>query len=439
MMSHIRAMLFAAAAILLLPLQLIALAQDKTVVEMWAEDNEWGECTSSWYTDNYPGEEIEIQVVLLPQFVDATRTALQGGAGPDIVQTHGPSFMLELAEAGLLVPLDEYAEKYAWADRFAPWALNLGTYEGQLYGLSDELESMVMWYNATLFEQKGWQIPTTMDELFELAQTIEDAGIVPFGPAFASECPPCLEWYVGVFLNHYAGPDLVYEALTGQRPWTDPAFVEAITKLNEMMQNDWLMGGKDYFFSDTSETAHAMFGAGEIAINFEGTWMQGSMSDFFGPEAGNENDWDWFPIPTTFSEDPFYLIGVGSSWSLNAATENRDAAAEVLDYVFSPATQAGVFEACGKSPAPMAFEADMFANTDPRMARFYESFGQASEAGNVGYTTWSFWPAKTNVYLYEGIALVYDGQLSVEDYLAEMDRIFQGEFAEGAIPPIPAR
>jgi raffinose/stachyose/melibiose transport system substrate-binding protein len=38
------------------------------------------------------------------------RTALQGGEGPDLVPTPGPSFALEYIDANLFVGLDEYAK-----------------------------------------------------------------------------------------------------------------------------------------------------------------------------------------------------------------------------------------------------------------------------------------------------------------------------------------
>ena len=48
-------------------------------------------------------------------------------------------------------------------------------------------------------------------------------------------------------------------------------------------------------------------------------------------------------------------------------------------------------------------------------------------------------PRAPNVWLWEQITRVYDDQLSVEDYLAGMQKEFEEEFAEGLIPPIPAR
>ncbi len=417
-----------------------SLAQE-TSVTIWAGDDDTGSCWSSMLEETFPRDDIDVEVVLQPgsNLVDTQRTALQGGAGPDITFSHGPSFMLELASAGLLLNLDVYADEYNWAERFAPWALDLGRVEGSLYSLSEELETVVMYYNKTVFEENGWEVPTTMGDFFALGEAIMDAGLVVMGPAF-SECAPCVEWSVSVFLSHYAGPEMVYEALTGQRAWTDPAFQEAIGELKRIVQEGWFMGSLDLFFSDTFDSAHALFGAGEIAMSFEGTWMLDNYTrDFFGEVAGNDNEWDWFSIPTTFGEDQFFIIGVGSSWGISSATQNPDEAAAVLDYYYSPAFQAMIFEQCGVAPAPLIYEGDVFQNADARVARLYQEFGQASAMGNVGYTSWSFWPARTNVCLWEQIVRVYDDQISVEDYLAGMQAEFEEEFADGLIPPIPAR
>ncbi|MBW3671941.1 MAG: extracellular solute-binding protein, partial [Acidobacteria bacterium] len=76
-------------------------------------------------------------------------------AGPDIVVTPGPSFAFELVQAGQLLPLDDYVQQLGWSDRFVPWALNLGKVDGKLYSIPNELETLVLYYNKTLFEEKG--------------------------------------------------------------------------------------------------------------------------------------------------------------------------------------------------------------------------------------------------------------------------------------------
>ena len=142
-----------------------------------------------------------------------------------------------------------------------------------LYSIPDEIETLVLYYNKTLFEQNGWEPPTTLDELMALAEQINAAGIVPFANANA-EWRPANEWFVGEFLNHSAGgPQKVYDALTGGMHWTDPDFVAAIEALNQMQQNGWFSGGLDRYYTATDAETGAMFGAGEAAMKIEGTWF----------------------------------------------------------------------------------------------------------------------------------------------------------------------
>ncbi len=151
----------------------------------------------------------------------ATQTALAGGAGPDIVGTPGPSFAMQLALAGSLSPR-RLRGQFGWNDRFAEGSLNLGMANGQLYSIPTEIETLVLYYNKTLFEQNGWEPPKTLDELTALAEQIDAAGIIPFAHANA-EWRPANEWFVGEFFNHSAGgPQKVYDALTGRGPGPIP-------------------------------------------------------------------------------------------------------------------------------------------------------------------------------------------------------------------------
>ncbi|MFN8452340.1 MAG: extracellular solute-binding protein [Anaerolineae bacterium] len=64
----------------------------------------------------------------------------------------------------MLLPLDDYAAQYlAGADAFVPWAMSLSNVNGKLYSLPDQLETLILYYNKTLFEEHGWtpQPPST--------------------------------------------------------------------------------------------------------------------------------------------------------------------------------------------------------------------------------------------------------------------------------------
>jgi raffinose/stachyose/melibiose transport system substrate-binding protein len=49
--------------------------------------------------------------------------------------------------------------------------------------------------------------------------------------------------------NHYAGPDALYQALSGQIKWTDPVFVDAITALNSWFQKGYIGKSVDDYFT----------------------------------------------------------------------------------------------------------------------------------------------------------------------------------------------
>ena len=51
---------------------------------------------------------------------------------------------------------------------------------GKLYSIPSEIETLVLYYNKTLFEQNGWEPPKTLDELTALAEQIDAAGVIPF-------------------------------------------------------------------------------------------------------------------------------------------------------------------------------------------------------------------------------------------------------------------
>jgi raffinose/stachyose/melibiose transport system substrate-binding protein len=426
------------AVLMLLSISMVS-AQDKAAITVWWEEGDEGSCTAETVIDafNEQSDTTIVEAVLQSDQWDVTRTAVSGGGGPDVIVTPGPSFVFELAQAGLIVALDTYSDANNWGDAFVDWALSLGEVDGELYSLSTELETMILYYNTTLFEENGWELPDTIDDLMALSEEIAAAGYIPFSHGNA-EWRPANEWFVSALFNSVAGPDNVYSALTGSLEWTDESFATAISTLDTMQQNGWFSGGLDVYYTITFDEFLAAFGNGEAAMNMEGSWRMSGLSNYFGEAGGNDNDWDWIPVPSTTGEDIFSL-GTGSTYSINAWSENPDNAAEFLTYLFSPETQASITVNCGIAPAPVRISADMLDGVDPRQARLFEAIGQASDAGNYGYLTWTFWPPRSDVYIYEEIELLWDGQITVEDYLVGLNEVFAEELESGDIPPIPLR
>lgn len=385
---------------------------------------------------NEQSDTVVVEVTYQPEAWDSIRTAMAGGAGPDIVDTPGPSFVYEMVQAGQLLPLDELAAEFEWDKLFVDWALSLGEVDGKLYSLADELETLVLYYNKTLFEENGWEPPETITELYALAEEIAEAGYIPISQGNA-DWRPANEWFVGEWWNHFAGPQKVYDALTGKLAWTAPDFVQATELLDEAMQKGYFMGGLEYYYTTGWDDYNAAFASREAAMKIEGTWVAGALTEAL-EAAESTDEWGWVPMPSQ-TGDAIFDVGMGHTFSVNKDAENPRAVAEFLTFFFTPEVQARRLAQCDLFPAPVRLTADAMEGIDPRITDIFVALVEASDAGNYGYTTWTFWPPKTEVYITEEIEKVWAGDMTAKEYLAGVDALFQEELAAGEIPPIPER
>src|SRR5690625_7429238 len=77
-------------------------------------------------------------------------------------------------------PINDLYEENDWMDKFPQDLIDLVSHEGDIYSVPVNIHrGNVMFYNMEIFEEHNLEIPTTIDEFFEVAETLEAAGIVP--------------------------------------------------------------------------------------------------------------------------------------------------------------------------------------------------------------------------------------------------------------------
>lgn len=312
-----------------------AAAQDRAPVSFWYEQADPATQKALNETLVVPFNAAHPDAELTLEFRGDTldrqlRVALLSGSGPDVVLTPGPSYVATMAQAGQLLPLDDYAQRFGWTDRILPFFLDIGAYDGKLYSLPKTYEAMHLFYNATLFEANGWSPPQTLGALESLAQAMQDKGIIPFGAGNAN-WRAANEWYVTLVLNHYAGPDNVYQALKGELPWTAPVFVEAIDLLKGWFEAGWF--GEDYF-SLTTEQAMNQTATGRAGMSPNGTWGFQWLPGLFGA-SGMKPAIVPFPPLRDGVPHPLYALGIGSTLSINKNAKNPGGAAQAIDAIFT--------------------------------------------------------------------------------------------------------
>jgi raffinose/stachyose/melibiose transport system substrate-binding protein len=364
------------------------------------------------------------------------RIAMLSGSGPDIVFTAGPSYVAAMAQAGQLLALDDYAQKLGWNDRVLPLFMDLGRYNGKLYALAKTYETLGLFYNKTLFAKNGWTEPKTIADLDALAAEAAKAGMTAFAAGNA-DWRPTNEHYVSIVLNSIAGPENVYKALTGAIPWTDPSIVAAIDKLNEWWQKGYF--GPNYF-SLTGEQAFAQVGQSTAAVAPTGTWNFGLIPTYF---TANNQEPGFVGFPSADGiASPIYALGIGSTFSINAQSQNPDGAAAVFDTIFQPkfySDMNSVWQGEWNLPLKDLSGVKIADSVTPLYGEVMKNLATAVGNNQSGYPTWTFLPPETDTYLVSGLEEVWLGKIKSTDYLKKWDDTFKQEKDQGKVPAIPPR
>jgi raffinose/stachyose/melibiose transport system substrate-binding protein len=192
------------------------------------------------------------------------------------------------------------------------------------------------------------------------------------------------------------------------------------------------------YFTNKRDSLDTKLASGKAAMDLSGSWVVAEYAPYFGKKANNDRSWDWAPIPSLSSHAPagVYDLSVGGTYSINRKSKVADGAASWLNWMLSNTKAQGkALAAVAAEPFPVRLsESDFPAGADKRIERMYIELGKAKQ---VGYTTWTFWPPKSDTYIYTDMDKVITGDLTPKAYLEGLDKIFAGELKQGLVPPLP--
>lgn len=389
------------------------------------------------FEEIYP--HINIDVSVHPDLFEVLRLSLPVGTGPDIVLTMGPSEAARYAAAGLLAPLDKYIVEAGLDKLIAPLALDLGMVEGKIYSIPKTFESMGIIYNRSLFDEYGWEPATNRQEFVALKEAIKAEGILPIA-AGNIEWRPTNEWFVTVYLNHYAGPENVYRALIGQLAWDAPIFVEAIEMFKQDFLNYWTKLG--FYPVLTFPDVMIQLATRKAAMTVVGSWGFNWVGD---PTYWPTDDrWGWVPFPSLRQgvEYPSVAIGVGTTLSVSMLSPHVDEAATFLVWILGHKEGIAnlLLDHPGEWIVPIEIPKEFIpSDVDPVFVEHIRIQSDLIDKGAYGYTTWTWLAPEAWLWCYEGIEEVWMGSLTAKEYMEKWNNIFQRELAAGLIPPVSPR
>tara|TARA_R110000868_G_scaffold53663_11_gene168195 strand:- start:393 stop:1718 length:1326 start_codon:yes stop_codon:yes gene_type:complete len=266
----------------------------------------------------------------------------EAGSAPNVAVFPQPGLAADMAKRGFLSPLAEgtadwirenYAAGQSWVD--------LGTYanaqgEDNLYGFFYKVDvKSLVWYSPENFEDAGYEVPQSMEELKTLMDQIVADGGTPWCIGLGSGGAtgwPATDWVEDMMLR--TQPPSVYDQwVSNEIPFTDERVVAAIEEFGAFARNDdYVAGGAAAVAStDFRDSPKGLFSSPPQCYMHR----QASFIPAFFPEGTVVGaDADFFYFPAYAGKDlgkP--VLGAGTVWAI---TSDSPGAQALIEFLKSP-------------------------------------------------------------------------------------------------------
>jgi raffinose/stachyose/melibiose transport system substrate-binding protein len=310
------------------------------------------------------------------------RTAVGAGEGPTFIYGWGGGVLKSYVDAGQVEDLTGFLEENpAVKDRYLPSVLKNGEIDGKTYAVpNNNVQPVVLYYNKEVFEKVGAEPPKTWDELMALVPKFKEAGIAPFSLGGQSKWPDLM--WLEYLVDRVGGPE-VFANIAANKPdaWSDPAVVESLTKIQELVDAGGFVNGFSSIAADSSAD-QALLYTGKAAMILQGGWIyQGMKKDAADFVKSGKLGYTTFPTVEGGKGDPKNVVGNPSNfWSISskATEEQKDAALEyVKDGMFTDENVQDLIDS-GAVPVVQGIEDKLEASPDKDFLTFV--YGMAKDA-----------------------------------------------------------
>ncbi|MFO8034812.1 MAG: ABC transporter substrate-binding protein [Candidatus Bipolaricaulota bacterium] len=287
-------------------------------------------------------------------------TRVQAGNPPDVAALPNPGQMKEFVAQGALVPLDDYIKLEEQPQGF----LELTTVDGHVYGifLDADVKSLV-WYNPKAFEERGYEVPETWDEMIALSDQIVEDGGVPWSIGLESGGAsgwPGTDWLEDIMLRS-CGPEVYDLWVDHEISWRNPCVRAAWDAFGEIVLNEeYVYGGTAGALSTNfGDAANPLFTDPPAAyMHRQATFMQSFIQEA-NPDLVPGEDYDVFLFPPMGQDLPVPILGSGDLVGVfNDSPESQ----ALIEYLSSAEAQAIFCGELGKLAVNATVDPDIYDN-----------------------------------------------------------------------------
>lgn len=228
------------------------------------------------YKEAFPDAKIEhlatqdIAPTQQPRFSEGKPTDVLQNAGSQQLPMDSLVSDGELADLGLLLDAPSYDDPdVSVRDTLRPGTVEPGTYNGTFHALLYAYSIWGIWYDNTLFTEKGWTPPATWEEMLALCEDIKADGMAPW--TYPGVHPQYLFDMFMMLAGRHAGVDAI-KAIDNLEPdaWRNPSVEMAAEEMYKLWESGYILEGTPGLDHIQSQTAHNNH---EAAFIPNGSWL----------------------------------------------------------------------------------------------------------------------------------------------------------------------
>ena len=270
--------------------------------------------------EKYPNIELEWECVdwgndfqpKMQQYMQSGLPDIMIGKAQDVA-TYAPQGVLGEIDSGYL-------------DRGLDAARENVTIDGKTYGLVYNAMYQGVYYNKTMFEENGWEVPETLDDLQKIIDDCNEKGIIPFGSHMVDT------WSIGNVTMQFAMNDVFNnnpswgdDFRAGKVSFSDSEEMQTAYEYNKLIYDNTF----PETFSTEQTDCDARMVQGEVAMKVSGSW---SIQNFLDIDENFE--FGIFPFPNQ-TGDSKLIFEPNITIMTSADTEHQDEVNQVLELLTS--------------------------------------------------------------------------------------------------------
>jgi alpha-glucoside transport system substrate-binding protein len=281
---------------------------------------------------------IETKYESARDFLPVIRTRLAADNPPDVAIIPRPGVVAELARDESLIPLEDMGlDPDTINENYSDTWTSLATVDDKLYGVVAKANSKsTVWYKPNSFQQEGFEIPTTWQQLLDITEQYDSKGKTPWavGAQGRDNSWTLTDWFENIYARN-AGSDNYTKLFNGDLPFNDQSVKDALNEMLKVVNDKYVAGGIDTALGiGFVDGIGRVFSKNPVAeMYMEGGFVGGIALGDVNPDLKVGTDIDFFEWPTIKEEHGNPLVGGGD---VASAFVNNEDNKKLIEFLSTP-------------------------------------------------------------------------------------------------------